>query len=147
MSQYKFSLISPEELGRDRLFEVRHLIVRAAQYNHGYLTVDDYIDSVMAGGMQLWLDTNVETGESRGVGITCLETTDNDEKLVRVLLYSHESTASYLSNAKQFEEWCLRFGASEVEFWGREGWKRALRPLGYEVKCIVLRKRIGEQHE
>lgn len=144
MSHYELRLINPADVNRALLLELRDFFMQAIAYNHNELTVDDYIDSIMAGGMQLWVDEHKLSRLPRGIGVTRLEETPNKKsKFVRVLLYSNEGTASYLEQAPAFEDWCLRFGASEIEFLGRLGWKKALAPLGYKLKYVVMRKPLG----
>lgn len=143
MSQYELSLVEQKDISRPLLWELKPLLQKAIDHNYGEMSADDFIESILAGAMQLWVDKHILSGIPRGIGVTRLEEKSDGGKLVRVILYTNESTASYLEQAESFENWCLLFGADEIEFWGREGWKRALKPLGYELKYVVMRKTLG----
>jgi hypothetical protein len=40
----------------------------------------------------------------------------------------------------QIEDWAKSRGADEIEVLGRIGWRRALAPMGYGEKAVILRK-------
>lgn len=142
MYQYSLYLVHEESFSFLPWIHIKEHMQKAIAYNHGELSFEDYKERILDKRYQLWLDWNHHTSHIRGVGVSRFI---EEEKIVRILLYSNESSGTFIRNMEFFEDWCLRFGAVEIEFWGREGWKKALAPAGFSHKFTVMSKKIGER--
>jgi hypothetical protein len=44
------------------------------------------------------------------------------------------------------ETWAKARGFEMIEFWGRKGWDRLMRPYGYKETFRIVQKRLSEEH-
>lgn len=95
---------------------------------------------LLAGKAQLWLVVT-PLGKVQGVGCTKM-IERADKNVVLILVYSNSSAGTFLSHWPSFEQWCRDWGADEIEFYGRRGWEKALKTVGFEFQSITMNMKL-----
>jgi hypothetical protein len=96
-------------------------------------------DRAMQGYVQLWVSEEPNTSEIDFVMVT--EGMQLAHRRVLVIRWlTAVNIETHLQDLHILEDWAKRNGYEDMQIWGREGWKRKMRSLGYEPEFTVVRK-------
>lgn len=109
--------------------QIRKWIADALEYSGGTHTVDDVIDGIVSGHMQLW-------PAPRGCAVTEIVSYPR-KKVLHVFLAAGEmdQIVDMLESAK---DWGRQQGCDAFTIAGRKGWKRVLAKHGFNETFTVL---------
>ncbi len=124
----------PEENAAQVWPLAEEFIERACKYSQGLLLSSDLEASVADGTKQLWI---VWEDECRGAGVTSVI-----NSTCFVWAFGGTSIDEFLPLCADVEVWAKENGCDAVQFFGRLGWERVMRSIGYERKMVVLRKEL-----
>lgn len=101
---------------------------------HAVQTKDDFDEAAARGQGTYWRGKNSEMflrrHEFTGTGEVVMEAGPASGDMAEIL-----------GVTPALEQWARSIGCTQVHVYsGRQGWERALKPMGYEVYQIVLRK-------
>jgi hypothetical protein len=103
-----------------------------ALQNNPLLTMDDLQSMLESGRGCLW------SGARSAVFVRL---TDTDHGLIAEVGPAGGDMEEILAGVPKIEEWARNCGAKQALVWsGRMGWARALKPQGYELWDVVIRK-------
>lgn len=111
----------------------RHYIEAALEYAGGTHTFDDVVDGIVSGRMQLW-------PAPRGCAVTEIVVYPK-KKVLHVFLAGGEMDQLF-DMIDGAAEWGRAQGCTSMTLAGRLGWQRAMKPLGWDAKMIVMEKEI-----
>jgi len=115
---------------------VEPVLERAVSRNGGF-TMNDILQHVSRGTMQMWL--SIQDNEIEAVGITKIEV--YPQKKTCLLLFvagkDYENWKPYL---KDLEEWAVKIGCTELKFIGRKGWARII--TDYDDNNVMYTKQL-----
>ena len=63
-------------------------------------------------------------------------------KTLHIITTTGDGFDEYSEQHKVLEEYAKEINAKHIEFWGRKGWLRKLKPMGYKESYTVMRKEI-----
>ena len=135
-------LVPPVSLNERIEAEMRKHIEPAIEKSHGRILIDEVIEKVISGKMQLWF--SMSDTECVGAAITHVTTWGSGKKSVGLLLAGgkdnmYRNTGPTMQKVEEFAE---LLGCSSVLVNGRKGWERAL-PEGYKFTNAVFEKEIA----
>jgi len=113
--------------------QIREWINDALEYSAGTHTFDDVLDGIRAGRMQLW-------PAERGCAVTEIVVYPQ-KKVLHVFLAAGEMDQLF-DMIDEAAEWGRRQGCTSMSLAGRLGWQRAMKPLGWEAKMVVMERGI-----
>lgn len=103
-------------------------------------TMDEMANVIFNGEVQLWLMLSDE--EFKGIVLTDIRTVESTKyKTVRVIGCAGDDGIDLCEHIAEIENWAWEMGCDAVLPVGREGWKRPLSKLGYDVERVVYRKK------
>lgn len=104
----------------------------------------DYIrNRAMQGSCQIWVGQNPVTNEIDLVLVS--ESIHSNGKNVLILRWaSGKNMDEWFFDIGLLENWAKEKGFDEIEVWGRRGWERKLRPLGYTHRFTVISRNLNE---
>lgn len=119
---------------------VAPMIERALDYAHGEFLIDDIRLYAKDNRLQLW----VVLDEDRLVGAIVTEIANYPRVLaLRFLALAGENLDGWMDEAEEFIVSRARdWGCGVSEGYGRRGWERKARHLGYEFGHVMVRKEI-----
>lgn len=102
-------------------------------------TMEEMAQVIFNGKVQLWLMLSQD--EFKGIVLTDIRTVESTQyKTVRVIGCAGEEGIDLCANIEEIEKWAWGMDCDAVLPVGREGWKRPLSRLGYDVERVVYRK-------
>jgi hypothetical protein len=111
----------------------RKYIEDALAYAGGTHTFDDIVDGIVTGRMQLW-------PAPRGCAVTEIVIYPK-KKVLHVFLAGGEMDQLF-DMIDGAAKWGRAQGCTSMTLAGRLGWQRAMKPLGWDAKMIVMEKEI-----
>lgn len=93
----------------------------------------------LAGGMQIWIGMKPRSNQITMVFVTEGFMLEGSPVLV-LRMMAGVNVDECLPDLAILERWAINQGFHTLEVWGREGWKRKLRPLGFHYEYTILRK-------
>jgi hypothetical protein len=100
----------------------------------------DYLkNQALHGELQIWVGENPKSGEIDIVLVTEPHMIGAKPVLV-VRWMCAESLEDKLPDFGLLEYWAREQGFHRLQIWGRKGWERKLKPLGYRHEFVVLTK-------
>lgn len=63
-------------------------------------------------------------------------------KTLHIITTTGENFEEYSHCHKALEDYAKEINAKSIEFWGRKGWLRKLKPMGYKESYTVMRMEI-----
>lgn len=111
----------------------RKWIEDALEYSGGTHTFDDVVSGITSGHMQLW-------PAERGCAVT--EIVDFPQKKVLHVFLAGGEMDQLFAMIDSAAVWGREQGCTSMTLSGRLGWQRAMKPLGWEPKMIVMEKGI-----
>lgn len=100
------------------------------------LDLDDVKGAILEARWRLWLVW--EDGDCVAAGAT--EIVKNDTCFVWA--FGGEKMNEWFPLHTKLEAWAKSVGCTSVQFFGRLGWERVMRPEGYEKRMVVMRKEL-----
>ena len=125
-------MLSSEEAA-DRWHEIKPRIEKALVHGIGETTAHDHFLAIMAGNEQLW-ENNLT------FGITRVNVFPRFKQLQIVAA----TGSAWMKSHPVLEQFAKELECSNMSVWGRPGWERALKPLGYKKAYTVMVKDLGE---
>lgn len=117
--------------------QIRPHIARAMARSDGWWTEQELRERAELGQLAVW---QFKDGD-RLLGCVLAEIEDWPTKRVAVVVgCGTEDGYGVDRHMPDVEAWARMRGAKEVHVRGREGWRRRLKPHGYELAMITLRK-------
>lgn len=113
--------------------QLRDWIEAALEYSGGTHTLQDVVESIYAGRMQLW-------PAERGCAVT--EIVVYPQKKVLHVFLAGGDMDQLFEMIKPAAEWAREQGCTAMTLAGRLGWQRAMKPLGWEAKMVVMEREI-----
>jgi hypothetical protein len=136
----KAHLISPEDV--PYVWEdVGPMLARVQEHSEGELEIDDFLDSLMMGEMQLWIAT-----EDKEIVMSMVTMVVNypQKRILRVVSISGERFKELHEKFNDMvEAFAIKKGCSALELWGRKGWKKMLPD--WKDSYIVFTKDLKER--
>lgn len=112
----------------------------SAQWTRGRATVDDIVQMVLSGQMQLWAVHDAQ--HIRGHVITEIKVYPQCKMLTVQYCAMEPGTLEQVEDAMQ--DVAARFakdaGCAGIEFVGRPGWRATAKKYGYEVQSVMYQK-------
>jgi hypothetical protein len=112
----------------------------SAQWTRGRATIDDILQMVLSGQMQLWVAHDAHT--IFGHVITEIKTYPRCKMLT--IQYCAMETGILEQVEDTMQDVAARFakdaGCAGVEFVGRPGWRDTAKKYGYEVQSVMYQK-------
>lgn len=99
-------------------------------------------EELLRGGAQLWVGGLFP--EIKMVLVTEGMTLDNVPTLV-LRMYAGAEVEENIPHLAVVEQWAVQNGYSAIQVWGRLGWRKKLRPLGYKTDYLVMSKSLKKE--
>lgn len=113
--------------------QIKEWVEAALAHSGGTHTYQDVVESLMSGRMQLW-------PAERGCAITEIVVYPQ-KKVLHVFLAAGEMDQLF-AMIDSAADWGRTQGCTAMTLAGRLGWQRAMKPLGWEAKMVVMEKGI-----
>tara|TARA_R100000742_G_C4274282_1_gene94191 strand:+ start:879 stop:1238 length:360 start_codon:yes stop_codon:yes gene_type:complete len=117
------------------------MLARVQEHSEGELEIDDFLDSLMMGEMQLWIAT-----EDNQIVMSMVTMVVNypQKRILRVVSISGERFKELHEKFNDMvEAFAIKKGCSALELWGRKGWKKMLPD--WKDSYIVFTKDLKER--
>jgi hypothetical protein len=108
-------------------------IEAALEYSGGTHTIEDVEDAIRSGRMQLW-------PAERACAVT--EIVVYPRKTVLHVFLGGGDMDQLFDMIDDAAAWGKRQGCTSMSLSGRMGWQRAMKPLGWEPKMVVMEKEL-----
>lgn len=108
-------------------------IEAALEYSGGTHTIDDVEEAIRSGRMQLW-------PADRACAVT--EIVVYPRKTVLHIFLGGGDMDQLFDMIDDAAAWGKRQGCTSMSLSGRMGWQRAMKPLGWEPKMVVMEKEL-----
>ena len=120
--------------------EIKPYVDRALEYSLGERTAHDWFIECMEGKAEIW--EAVVDGETRSFAVVRLSEFQQ-HKQVQIVTASGDEWDDYGPEALEFaEDVAKQIKCKYVSIWGRPGWRKKLKPLGYKHAYDVLVKEV-----
>lgn len=118
--------------------KIRPYIVRALTRGDGWWTEEELYEYASIGQMAVW---QIKDGD-RIIGVCMAEVEDwpSGKRVATIACFSADDGSTIDRHLAEVEAWARMKAAHELQMRGREGWKRRLKPHGYELCMVTLRK-------
>ena len=121
--------------------DVAPMLHRVKEHSEGELEIDDFLDHLTMGGMQLWIAT--EDKEIIMSAVTQIISYPQ-KKILRVIALAGENFREVHDNCiNMVEAFAIKNQCSALELWGRKGWKKMLPD--WNSNYIVFTKDLKER--
>jgi hypothetical protein len=121
--------------------DVAPMLHRVKEHSEGELEIDDFLDHLTMGGMQLWIAT--ENKEIIMSAVTQIISYPQ-KKILRVIALAGENFKEVHDNCiNMVEAFAIKHQCSSLELWGRKGWKKMLPD--WNSNYIVYTKDLKER--
>ncbi len=124
---------------------VSHHIQAAMDTTLGERSLEEIVEKLLEGNMQMWVIGDEDDLQILGVLLTQIKTLKN-MKLLNVYLCSGEALDDWTVHLETLEEWGRSEGCDFITAHGRRGWKKKLAPFGWKEKYITLYKPLFRSH-
>lgn len=131
--------LGKEEL-TERWNEIKPYVERANAYGQGEGDAFSYFENCMAGRYECW--ESIVDGKTMSFAMVRVNTFPKHKQL-QIMTASGEDWDLYGPEALAYAENVAReIGCKNVTIWGRPGWDRKLKPLGYKKVYTVVSKEV-----
>ena len=121
--------------------DVAPMLHRVKEHSEGELEIDDFLDHLTMGGMQLWIAT--EDKEIVMSAVTQIISYPQ-KRVLRVIALAGENFREVHDNCiNMVEAFAIKNQCSALELWGRKGWKKMLPD--WNSNYIVFTKDLKER--
>lgn len=117
---------------------IRPHIARAMDRSDGWWTEQELRERAELGQLAVW---QIKDG-NRIIGCCVAELEDwpSGKRVAVIVGCGAEDGHGITRHMPEVEAWARMKGATELHVRGREGWRRRLKPHGYELCTVTLRK-------
>jgi len=130
--------LSPSEAIR-RFLEYRDFLLAAVARAEGRVSWERVISDIQEGHSAVWIFEN----EDRILGVASVAVHQSDIKWAEIELLAGDKFDGWIEQLlAEFETWAKANGVQQIVFYGRKGFERALRNLGFETQRIEGVKRL-----
>jgi hypothetical protein len=117
------------------------LLQKAFEYNQGEFSEDYVYNGVKSRDFQLWIDIK----DNRMVMATITRLDWRPKKLTCFVLgFAAEDSSNMSEYVTQVEAWARTQGAADMEFYGRKGLERYMKDYDYNLRYVVLGKKLED---
>jgi len=112
-------------------------LLEPSQNDQMELSVEDFLECLMSGDMQLWVAMEGEEV------IACMISQFAEypqKKVLRIIFISGEGMDRWIKNFPMVENFALMNGCTFLEVWGRKAWIKILKDWDWECKYHILTK-------
>jgi len=121
---------------------VKDKVQAALDRNHNFRDNQHVKENCKKGIEQLWVIVD-NKDNIHGVCITQIVQHPN-YNIGTVRMATGHDLPLWYDQVKHFEKWAHdNYGCKKIEIYGRPGWKKILKPLGYEFTHVQMDKFIG----
>lgn len=132
--------LSQEELAL-RWHEVKPYIDRAVEHGIGETSSMDMFKGAMNGVYECW-EAIDELGYTMSFGMVRVNQFEEHSQL-QIVTAAGEGWDEYGPEALEYaEEYAKHIGCKYVTVWGRPGWTKKMKPLGYSHTYTVMTKEV-----
>jgi hypothetical protein len=130
------TLVYPSDIVAMWPFIAKH-IERAVQEEASEYHPETLCQCLVEGTLQLWV-----AYEANGVGAICVTEAVRyfNTPLLSIRWLVGDEPEKWVDQIENIERWAARNGYKGLEVWGRTGWAKLLRPMGYREKFRILHK-------
>lgn len=122
---------------------VSPFVVDALNYGFGEWDEFNIYDFLMDSDMQLWVV--IKGNLLKGVVITEVVRYPK-KKVLRIALVSGSEIKNWKHYIDALESWGASINCTAIEGWGRKGWEKMVKDIGFTSSRVVLCKEIGRLH-
>ena len=112
-------------------------LLEPSQNEQRELSIDDFLDCLMEGEMQLWIA--VENKEIIACMISQFATYPQ-KRVLRIIFISGDGMDRWIENFPMVENFALMNGCTFLEVWGRGAWVKILKKWDWECKYHIITK-------
>lgn len=134
--------IQPENITL-ALRDVRRYLEEALSYTDGKYNMTDVLDGVRQGMQVLWVVYNEEKEKAAGCLVTEILAYPR-AKALSIFLLGGNDFDEIITLLDELKEYAIGVGCKTLEFYGRSGWEKMLKPYGFEKTHIVMRANIKD---
>ena len=131
----KVILVSPENI--PTIWGNVIPLMEPSQNEQRELSIDDFLDRLMDGEMQLWVA--IEDKEITACMISQFATFPQ-KRVLRIVYISGEGMDRWIENFPMVEDFALINGCTFLEVWGRKAWIKILKEWDWECKYHIITK-------
>ena len=131
----KVILVSPENI--PTIWGNVIPLMEPSQNEQRELSIDDFLDRLMDGEMQLWVA--IEGKEIIACMISQFATFPQ-KRVLRIVYISGEGMDRWIENFPMVEDFALMNGCTFLEVWGRKAWIKILKEWDWECKYHIITK-------
>ena len=117
--------------------DVEPLLQSALRHGQGEYRIEDIYHALQQGTMQLWLASIGK--DLLGCGVTEIINFPNTV-VCHLDFVAGENWDVWKSQISVIEDWALSIGCDKLRWFGRKGWLKRAKPLGYEDVYAVMSK-------
>ncbi len=119
-------------------------IDKALKYSGNHFTLDDILNSLVAGDMQLWVLWNEKKKQNfQGCGVTKIIKRTNT-KVLNIFIVTGRNRKQWQDKISVLEDYAKQQGCTHIETYARPGWSRILKNKQYKITHYILEKKLEE---
>lgn len=132
--------IDPDNLSL-ALKDVQSYIEDALRYSDDKYNLDDVVKMIKSHTLILWVVYN--DVERRAIGCLLTEILQHPRcNALSVFLLGGHDFDRIVQTLGQLKEYAVGIGCKSIEFYGREGWEKVLKPYNFEKIHTVMRLKL-----
>ncbi len=118
--------------------DIEKHIKSGLEYTDGKYKLEDIYDAIIEQSMILWVVYNDE--RERAIGCVLTETLQYPRiKALSIFLLAGDNFDEIVLAFDELKEYAKSIGCSTIEFYGRPGWEKILKPHSFVKTHIVMR--------
>ena len=116
------------------------------EWTRGRSNVDDILNFILSGRMQLWVVFDPEDSAVHGYVMTEIKQYPQKKMFIIQYCAMDPNHMQYVADAMhdKADAFAKNFGCAGIEFHGRPGWEPHVKKRGYVVKTTVYEKHFDE---
>ena len=123
---------------------VEDSIKKALKHSGNHFIVDDILNSLTAGEMQLWVLWNEKKKQNfQGCGVTKILKRTNTTAL-NIFIVTGRNRKQWQDKISVLEDYAKEQGCTHIETYARPGWSRILKNKQYKITHYILEKKLEE---
>lgn len=121
--------------------DVRVFIEDALAYTDGKYNVTDVLDAIREGMQTLWVVYNEEKEKAIGCLVTEILAYPRS-KALSIFLLGGSDFSEIVTTLDELKDYAAGVQCKTIEFYGREGWEKVLKPHNFVKTHIVMRTNV-----